>query len=191
MEIFLIYRKSFFKESPRWLISKGRFTKAYRIVFRRKVDESMIALQPAKAEKLADADEAKSCGLNCRGLFKEFRVLYGPSRQRKIAIICHFAFFTSSFSYYVTGKKVLNLLALLVMKIILSYLALNADNLSSSKVIYVAATGCVDLLAYSFTVVLLRFVGRKWACFSYFATAGICMLILIAVPLGKFSKYYK
>lgn len=39
------------------------------------------------------------------GVFKELAILYSTSKQRRVALICHFAYFSSAFSYYVTGKN--------------------------------------------------------------------------------------
>lgn len=70
----------------------------------------------------------------------------------------------------------------------ISSLAINADNISASKVVYVASTGAVDIVAYSITIFLLRHVGRKWACFSNFAWSGICMFVLLAIPVGNDNR---
>lgn len=51
--------------------------------------------------------------------------------------------------------------------------------------IYVAATGFVDIFAYLFTVAILKFVGRKVSSFALFAFSGLCLLSLLAVPQGN------
>lgn len=61
------------------------------------------------------------------------------------------------------------------------FTALNADNLTSNRVMYVAATGLVDIVAYIFTVVILKFVGRKVSSFVLFAFAGLCLMGLLAI----------
>lgn len=103
----LIFFWWFFNESPRWLISKGRIAEAYRIVFKQKpaekVSDSALGNEDAKQSHIAEIAEKSSFGDKFKGIFKEFGALYGPSRQRRTAIICHFGFFTASFSYYVTG----------------------------------------------------------------------------------------
>lgn len=48
-----------------------------------------------------------------------------------------------------------------------------------------ASTGFVDILAYLFTVLILKFVGRKCSSFALFAFSGICLLSLLAIPQGK------
>lgn len=60
--------------------------------------------------------------------------------------------------------------------------ALNATNLSSNRIIYVTATGCVDMLAYMTGILLISYIGRKWGCFWSFALAGSCMLVIMVLP---------
>lgn len=63
--------------------------------------------------------------------------------------------------------------------------ALNADNLAANRVVYVAATGCVDLLSYVLSIVLLRFFGRKVSSCALFALSGFFLLSLLFVPRGS------
>lgn len=60
--------------------------------------------------------------------------------------------------------------------------ALNASNLSTNKVVYVSATGAVDICAYLSGVLLLAYIGRKWSCFWSFVLAGVCMLAILVIP---------
>lgn len=92
-----------FKESPRWLISKGRIAEAYRIVLKRKPAAKLIDSMAEPEDVKPNQAEKSSFGDKFKSIFKEFAALYGTSRQRRTAIICHFGFFTASFSYYVTG----------------------------------------------------------------------------------------
>lgn len=93
---------SLFKESPRWLLSKGRPADAYRIVFGRPPPH----VDAATDQQLANHSDPKTTAApaNGGGAFREIRGLYGNARTARIAAICHFAFFTASFSYYVTGE---------------------------------------------------------------------------------------
>lgn len=60
--------------------------------------------------------------------------------------------------------------------------ALNAGNLSTNRVVYVSATGGVDICAYLIGILLLAYIGRKWSCFWSFAMAGVCMLAILVIP---------
>lgn len=66
-------------------------------------------------------------------------------------------------------------------------LALNADNLAANRVIYVAATGAVDILAYILSIILLNFFGRKLSSCGLFGLSGFFLLSLIFVPRGEFA----
>lgn len=65
--------------------------------------------------------------------------------------------------------------------------ALNADNLAAEKTVYIAATGCIDLLGYVTSIIFLRYMGRKVSSYLLFGVSGLSMLLLLAVPLGNFA----
>lgn len=69
------------------------------------------------------------------------------------------------------------------------YTALNADNLSANKVIYVAATGCTDLLGCAVTIFVLKHLGRKSSSCILFAVTSLSMLTLLVVPFGKWLNF--
>lgn len=91
--------------------------------------------------------------------------LYGNSKIRKMALICHFTWCVTSMSYYVT--------------------ALNADNFAANRYWYVAITGMVDAPGYLASIVLLKYLGRKTTSCSLFMLAGCSLLICLAIPKGK------
>lgn len=64
-------------------------------------------------------------------------------------------------------------------------LALNGDNITANRYIYVASNGVVEALAYLSTVPLLLYVGRKKATSGLFFASGILQLSLLAIPQGK------
>lgn len=105
-----------------------------------------------------------------------------------MAAICHFGFFTASFTYYVTGESRRHIHVHYHTNnnklIVCNHrrAALNASNLSANSVVYVSATGAVDIVAYVGGILMLRYTARKWSCFWSFALAGVCMLIILAVP---------
>lgn len=170
---------SYFKESPRWLLSKGRTEQAYQVVFNKKPAKTDREIHQAPSRK-EDEDRSK---IKSKGLFFEIIGLYRTAKLRRSAIICHFAFFVVSFSYYVTGKSTIVIFILAIIYYINS--AINADNLSANRVVYVSATGIVDFLGYVGSILWLTYVGRKWGCFSFYALASACMLLLLVIPRNE------
>lgn len=61
---------------------------------------------------------------------------------------------------------------------------MNADNLAANRVVYVAATGCVDFVSYILSIILLSFFGRKVSSCGLFGLAGFFLLSLLIVPKG-------
>lgn len=173
---YLVFQTSFFKESPRWLLSKGRTVEAYRVVFNKPLDTSVTNYTPLGS--IHDHGTKRQS----KGVFFEVCGLYRTARLRRIALICQFAFFTSAFSYYATGWTIGYYKCVYYYIEILFLTAINAANLSANPVVYVSSTGMVDILGYSSSIFLLRILGRKWGVFSYLALAASCMLILLVIP---------
>lgn len=47
---------------------------------------------------------------------------------------------------------------------------------------YVATTGTVDIISYILSMVVLAYFGRKSTSFCLFMYAGICLLVVLAIP---------
>lgn len=100
--------------------------------------------------------------------------------MRQAAIICHLGFFTATFSYYVTGREIF--IEFINKNMFVFKLAINAVNLSANPVIYVSATGLVDIFGYISSILVLIYCGRKWGCFCFYALAAVCLLVILLVP---------
>lgn len=97
---------SFLIESPRWLISKGREKKAYKILFNKKYDMDYYTGKEINKQKEAEQNAKATTPLPSKwqNIFKELSALYGPPRLRRMALICHFTWCVTALSYYVTGN---------------------------------------------------------------------------------------
>lgn len=95
--------RSFLIESPRWLISKGRDAKAYNILFNKKYDMECPEKEINKQKEAEQSAKGVPKRSKWENMFKELSALYGPSKQRRMALICHFTWCVTALSYYVTG----------------------------------------------------------------------------------------
>nr|XP_029716263.1 LOW QUALITY PROTEIN: organic cation transporter protein [Aedes albopictus] len=167
----LIIHLYFLVESPRWLLSKGRERRAYRMVFGRKApaelcdsaEQNQLSPEEVAAAVAKDVPTPKvPLGIRIRQSFSEFTKLYGTPTLCRRALICHFTWCVTSLCYYVT--------------------ALNADNFDANRNVYVATTGSVDILAYIISMIVLAYYGRKSTSFCFFLYAGVCLLVVLAIP---------
>uniref|UniRef100_A0A182NL70 Major facilitator superfamily (MFS) profile domain-containing protein n=1 Tax=Anopheles dirus TaxID=7168 RepID=A0A182NL70_9DIPT len=162
----LVIHLYFLVESPRWLLSKGRERKAYRMVFGRSAPQELIdSAVVAEKNQGADAESnpaAVSFGTKVKQSFSEFTKLYGTPVLCRRALICHFTWCITSLCYYVT--------------------ALNADNFAANRNVYVATTGSVDIAAYILSMIVLAYFGRRSSSFWLFLYAGVCLLVVLAIP---------
>lgn len=157
----LIIHLFFLVESPRWLLSKGRERRAYRMVFGRKAPAELC--DSSDKQLSPDVPEAKvPLAVRIKRSCSEFTKLYGTPALCRRALICHFTWCVTSLCYYVT--------------------ALNADNFAANRNVYVATTGTVDFISYILSMVVLAYFGRKSTSFCLFLYAGICLLVVLAIP---------
>ncbi|XP_053658724.1 organic cation transporter protein [Anopheles marshallii] len=162
----LVIHLYFLVESPRWLLSKGRERKAYRMVFGHSAPQELVD-SATVAEKNQGADDdsdpaAVPFGTKLKQSFSEFTKLYGTPVLCRRALICHFTWCITSLCYYVT--------------------ALNADNFAANRNVYVATTGSVDIVAYILSMIVLAYFGRRSSSFCFFLYAGVCLLVVLAIP---------
>jgi hypothetical protein len=78
---------SWLVESPRYLISKGKYKKAYKMLYKKK----------PTPEVLAELEEEK-----------EIIKIYGPKSLRMKALICHFTWCVTSLTYYMLSLNAEN-----------------------------------------------------------------------------------
>ncbi|XP_053679431.1 organic cation transporter protein [Anopheles nili] len=162
----LVIHLYFLVESPRWLLSKGRERKAYRMVFGHSAPQELVdsAVVPEKTQNPDEESQSSAVpfGTRLKQSFSEFTKLYGTPVLCRRALICHFTWCITSLCYYVT--------------------ALNADNFAANRNVYVATTGSVDIVAYILSMIVLAYFGRRSSSFCFFLYAGICLLVVLALP---------
>lgn len=162
----MIYR--FLDESPRWLVNKNQLDKAYKIVFKgstRPVQSILAPIQISPIVSVAILADKRSFKERLKMAFHEISLLYGTRIIRNRLFVCQFAWFVSSFSYYV--------------------IALNADNFSANRYIYIALVGLFEIPSCIVPIAILKCFGRRSTSLLLFYAAGISLLTLFAIPTDQ------
>lgn len=154
-------------ESPRYLISKGKYKKAYRMLYRKKPSaELLLDLKPIKetTDNLVDNSDEQSkasCNDKVKKAFNEVIKIYGPASLRKKALICHFTWCVTSLTYYM--------------------LALNAANFKANIYVWTGLTGTVDIFGYIVSIFILKWSTRRLSQFTLFVLAGAFLLLVLGI----------
>uniref|UniRef100_A0A1B6GK75 Major facilitator superfamily (MFS) profile domain-containing protein n=1 Tax=Cuerna arida TaxID=1464854 RepID=A0A1B6GK75_9HEMI len=168
----------FLPESPRWLLTQGRQIEAWAVI--KNVDKSVV---PPLSEDITNVqrEEGPFVPLYKR-IFDGFRKLFGLFATAELCrriCICYMTWFVAALSYYV--------------------LALNADNFSSNRYIYMALSGLVEAPSYVLPLIILSWFGRKFTGSLLFFVSGVSLItilfisaenklmILIVALLGRFA----
>uniref|UniRef100_A0A336N5D9 CSON006806 protein n=1 Tax=Culicoides sonorensis TaxID=179676 RepID=A0A336N5D9_CULSO len=156
-------------ESPRWLVNKNHLEKAFKIVFKRS-NEQLKSIRDQEISfnsKEQFTSQSKSMKDRLKVAFHEITILYGTPNMRNKLLVCQFAWFVSSFSYYV--------------------IALNADNLSANRYIYIAMVGLFEIPSCIVPIAIMRFFGRRYTSLILFYSAGMSLLALFLIPTDEKS----
>ncbi|XP_017890706.1 solute carrier family 22 member 16-like, partial [Ceratina calcarata] len=93
---------------------------------------------------------------------KGFMVLVSNSELRRRLCITNFSWMTASLTYYA--------------------LALNVNNFSTDRYIYVVVMGLTEIPAYLIPTPILMVMGRRPGSASLFIIAAFCLLCILAIP---------
>ncbi|XP_050521701.1 organic cation transporter protein isoform X3 [Daktulosphaira vitifoliae] len=148
-------------ESPKWLLSKG----AKRLAW-----ATMSKLEPTAAYKETENDNFTNImPKKNQGMFTEwfstFLLMFSSWDLSMKTTIAFASSFVVGLAYYV--------------------IALNGDNLTADRYLYVSLNGIVEGFAYIATIPLLFYVGRKVATSSLYFLSGVLLVVLLAVPKGN------
>ncbi|XP_066985957.1 organic cation/carnitine transporter 2-like [Macrobrachium rosenbergii] len=170
-------------ESPRWLISQGRYEEAEKI-FLRVARINGRAFPPSKAvvtsmKKMTPPRDPRSEEAMSRRIvrnLKEYFILVIRREHRANVLISYFCWFATSMVYY--------------------GISLNSDNLSTDPYLYVALGSLAEIPSYLISWVMLVYAGRRISLAVCFWASGmaICVLaILVAsmdeVPFGLLMTF--
>ncbi|XP_076277681.1 organic cation transporter protein [Lasioglossum baleicum] len=161
-------------ESPRWLIAHNRRKEARNLIEKasKRSSSSSAIIETSltmhcqdfkgSTNSIASQDSTKErLKKNIEGL----RVLISNRELRNRLIITNFNWMTASLSYYA--------------------LALNVNNFSTNRYIYVLIMGLTEIPAYLIPTPILILVGRRLGSGLLYIIAAICLLGILAVPTAE------
>lgn len=91
----------------------------------------------------------------------------------------------TSLTYYVIGKYGQQLFQKKPQIICFFCKALNGSNFGADPHYYVAGTGLTEVVSYIVPYVMFKSMGRKMVALTLFSVAGIALLSVLLIPIGK------
>ncbi|XP_015172993.1 PREDICTED: organic cation transporter protein-like [Polistes dominula] len=166
-------------ESPRWLLSQNRINEAQKVIekyYRSDNEEaevietysSSIMHKPILQSQLEERKNSKSNSTNIsqgnklKETLKGLVVVLCNYELLKRVMITNFAWLTASLTYYA--------------------LALNVDNFSANRYLYILVMGITEVPAYLIPTPILIYVGRKQACAVMYSLTALLLLSILAIP---------
>ncbi|XP_012134615.2 organic cation transporter protein [Megachile rotundata] len=171
--LLLLIHMWFMPESPRWLISQNRRREAKVIIDKAckgtaiEAPSSTAAFVDRGQElKVSDPRKVKnavnSVKEELRKNIKGFRVLIANGELRKRILITNFSWMVASLCYYA--------------------LALNLNNFSANRYIYVLMMGLTEIPAYLIPTPILMVIGRRTGSSTLYIIASFCLLCILTIP---------
>ncbi|KAB7503767.1 Organic cation transporter protein [Armadillidium nasatum] len=165
----------FFDESPRWLIIKGRFEKAYNVLEKAarwnktsipEKDKLMDIMKGIK-ENATDKKESEviakeSIGDKVKKILLQIIILFRTPEIRKRTLLVYVDFIVASTVYY--------------------GLSLNSKNFAADPFIYMMLTGLMEVPAYTLTAPIVARFGRRTPTSVCYSLCGVTILILAFIP---------
>lgn len=163
-------------ESPRWLLSQNRLKEAQKVIekYYQSVNETAeiteinslsILHKPILQSRLEETENPKSNssgqGHKLKENLKGLVIVLCNYELLKRVMITNFAWFTASLTYYA--------------------LALNVDNFSANRYLYILVMGITEVPAYLIPTPILMFAGRKQACAVMYSLTALLLLSILAI----------
>jgi OCT family organic cation transporter-like MFS transporter 4/5 len=152
----------FIPESTRWLLNQNRISEAKNLIKiaakQNRVTITDDLLDNLLISDVKSDDQQQQNKANVLDIFKH-------SNLRKRSLIILFDWFANNITYY--------------------GLSWNTNNLGGNPYINFVISGAVEIPAYTFLLLTLNRWGRKFVMCGCMITAGLALLLTMAVPDGK------
>ncbi|KAI4498563.1 hypothetical protein M0802_006269 [Mischocyttarus mexicanus] len=165
-------------ESPRWLLSQNRIKEAQKVIEKyygsvneviETTETSSIAHRPILQTRLEETDNSNSKstsqGHKLKKNIKGLVIVLCNYELLKRVMITNFAWLTASLTYYA--------------------LALNVDNFSANRYIYILVMGITEIPAYFIPTPILMYAGRRQACAVMYSLTAILLISILAIPANE------
>ncbi|XP_066939243.1 solute carrier family 22 member 6-A-like [Macrobrachium rosenbergii] len=159
-------------ESPRWLAVTGRHERALKVLKkaarlnRRSLpgDEKVCTiLRESKEEEPAKPRQGKTeIKVMIQEQLASLSILFRTPKLRRITLVLYGAYIIVNMSYY--------------------GLSLSGGNLSSDPFVFMVLSGLMEVPAYSLTVPIVAYFGRRLPTLFSFALSGVALLAIAPTP---------
>lgn len=177
--LLLLIHLWFMPESPRWLIAHNRRKEAKMLIDKaskvNRIERTTTVSSTIQKQELRDTNvitnvnpkltSTKSIEDKLHKNIKGFQVLISNGELRKRILITNFTWMTASLTYYA--------------------LALNVNNFSTNRYIYVLVMGLTEIPAYLIPTPILMIVGRRRGSEILYIVAALCLLCILAIPTSE------
>ncbi|XP_029041767.1 organic cation transporter protein [Osmia bicornis bicornis] len=171
--LLLLIHMWFMPESPRWLIAHNRRHEAKILIdkaSKKNCNATTTVATIIQDQEFKDSNDLVMTVKTTENSVKEklrkdiegFGVLITNSELRNRILITNFTWMVVSLCYYT--------------------LALNVNNFSTNRYIYVMVMGLTEIPAYLIPTPILMFTGRRTGCAALYIIGSICLLCILTIP---------